>query len=141
MTKRSLQELQCNFFLKREASARTMSSFRLARLGNFDAVPRQKVAHKILMLLRDALGERVRGYIFFVLNGKIFGNEHINPVRLAIDVIVDPLQLKLKLIRRKRSRTKDAKAACPTDGCHHITTVAERHQREVDTEYHTKGCF
>src|SRR5262245_36123553 len=107
----------------------------------FNSMLRQQVAHEGFMRFRDALRQRAHGHTLFFLDRHVLRNEHIDPVRLAIDVVVDPLQFKLKLIRCKRSRTKDAKAAGTTHRGDHVTAVTKSHQRKIYIEHFTERSF
>ena len=61
-------------------------------------------------------------------------HHHIDAVRLAIDVLVDPVELDLELLRRKRQRAKHAHATGAADRSDDVTAVAEREDRKLDAE-------
>src|SRR3954447_10480549 len=72
----------------------------------------------------------------------VLGNEDVDAVRLAVDVVVDPGELHLERLRREARATEDTEAACPAHRSDHVATVAEGEQREVDTDeltHHVHG--
>ena len=63
------------------------------------------------------------------------GRHHeVDAVRLAVDVLVDPLQLDLELFGREVQRAEHAHAAGPADRGDHVAAVAEREDREFEAE-------
>ena len=58
----------------------------------------------------------------------------VDAVRLAVDVLVDPLQLELELLGRERERAEHADATGVRHRGHDIAAVAEREDRELDPE-------
>src|SRR5690242_16166768 len=108
------QELQGSFFLKRKACTRTMK-FLMRNTGELNSVPDKKLLHKLPMWLGDALGQCMRRDPSLMLNRQVFGNKHVNAVRLPIYMIVNPFKFEVQLIGRKRGGTQHAEAPCPTD--------------------------
>src|SRR6266567_2052822 len=65
-------------------------------------------------------------------------HDHVDAVGLAVDVLVDPVQLELQLLGTERQRTQDAHATCPADRGGDITTVREGEDRKLDAEHLTQ---
>ena len=62
-------------------------------------------------------------------------HHHVDAVGLAADVLVDPAELHLELLRGGEcERAEDAEAARAADGRHHVAAVAEGEDRELDAE-------
>ena len=58
----------------------------------------------------------------------------VDAVRLAVHVLVDPLELELELLGRERERAEHADAAGVGDRGDDVAAVAEREDRELDPE-------
>ena len=102
---------------------------------------RKKLAHEILVLRWDALRERAVRHALLILDREVLRNKHVDAVRLAVDLIVDPFQLTFELIRRETCRSKYSETAGSADGGHHVPAVAESQQREIDAKHFAYRCF
>ncbi len=62
------------------------------------------------------------------------GHEHVDAVRPAAHLLVDPGELGVELLGCVRDRAEHAEAARVGDRGHHVAAVAEGEQRELDAE-------
>jgi len=62
------------------------------------------------------------------------GHHHVHPVRLSVDVLVDPGQLGLQLLGREVERAENAEPAGPAHRRHHVAAVAEGEDRHLEPE-------
>src|SRR6266540_1445643 len=67
--------------------------------------------------------------------GVLLRHHDVDAVRLAVDVLVDPVELDLELVVRERQRAEHAETARLADGGHDVAAVAEREDRQVDAEH------
>ena len=110
----------------------------------FDAVFLQEIAGEVAMLRRDPRFQALPGDVLFARGRDVFRDQHVEPVGLAVGVIVDPFQFLLDRLRRVRGRAQHAKAAGAADGRDHVAAMAEGEQRKfysqhvADRRFH--GC-
>ena len=81
------------------------------------------------MTIGDHRSERV-GIGIDVLQG----HDHVDAVRLAVDVIVDPSELLFELLGPKASRTEDPEAAGAAHFHHDVPAVGESKDRHLDSQ-------
>ena len=105
------------------------------RQGRY-AVLGEHLLHPFAMLRADHLLELALEVAGAHSLGQLhLGRHHeVDAVGLAVDVLVDPLQLDLELLRGEVERAEDAHAAGPADRGDHIATVAEREDRKFEAE-------
>src|SRR3954447_20428883 len=84
------------------------------------------------MLVRKLLGELRDGRA--AGRELMLGDEDVDAVRLAVDVVVNPRELDLERLRREARATEDTEAAGAADRGDDVAAVAEGEQREVDTD-------
>ena len=72
------------------------------RRRQFDAVFLQQVAGEVAMLRRDPRLQAFPGDVLFARGRNVFGDQHVEPIGLAVDVIVDPFQFLLDGFGRMR---------------------------------------
>jgi hypothetical protein len=68
------------------------------------------------------------------------GHDDIDSVRLAADVVVDPVELGLQLFGREVERAEDAHAAGAADRGDDVAAVAESEDRILDAEEFRYPC-
>src|SRR5208282_578561 len=141
MLKRNLEQLQCVFLLQREGCIGRLKLPLFNRLRGLDSMLQKKILHEILVLLRDTLRERAVRHALLVLDREILWNEHVDAVRFAVDVIVDPFQLTLEQIRRETGRSEYSETPGAAHSSHHVPAVAEGQQREIDAEHFANRCI
>src|SRR5215204_1961059 len=100
MTKRNLQQLQGSILLERRLRIWTAKRSALKLPWRIDIMFHKQFTHEVFMGLRNALRQRTDGDSLLLLDRHILRDEDINPIGFALNVIVDPLQFHLKLIRR-----------------------------------------
>ena len=106
-----------------------------AGLRQFDAVFFQEVAGECAVLVRNSRFQAFPGDVLLARGGDVLRDQHVEPIGLAIDVIVDPFQLLLDGFGRMRRRSKYAETSGAADRCHHITAMAERQQRKFNSKH------
>src|SRR5438132_9807141 len=141
MLKRDLQQFQSDFFLQRKTAIATGATWLFRRSLELDSISGEQIADEFPMRRRDAFSQRPPGHAALMFDREVFGNEYVHPVRLTVNLLVDPFQLELELIGRKSGRTKNPEAAGATDRRHDVTAMAERHQWEFDAEHFTYAGF
>ena len=67
------------------------------------------------------------------------GTMRSTPYDFAADVVVDPRQLLVQLLRGERRRTEHAEPAGVGHGGDDVAAVTEGEEREIDTELLTDG--
>ena len=74
--------------------------------------------------------------------GVLRRHDDVDAVRLAVDVLVDPVELDLELLGRERERAEHAEPAGLAHRGDDVAAVAEGEDRELDPE-HLGGpaCF
>ena len=109
-----------------------------------DVVLGQHLLDEVAILLRDhrlelALelhGVTVRPPCLFEQRGR---HHEIDPVRAAVHVLVDPVELDLELLGREVQRAEHSHAAGLADRGHDVAAVAEGEDRELDAEAVANG--
>ena len=91
--------------------------------------------HERVELLLEHLGLQIGGVHALVF----IGNDDVDAVGMVADVLVDPLQLDLELLRRVADRPEHAEPAGLANGDDHVTAVGERKDRELDIEFVADG--
>jgi hypothetical protein len=65
----------------------------------------------------------------------VFGRDDgVDPVWLAVDMLVDPLQLELQLLGAVGHRAQHPEATGSADGSHHVAAVAKGKDGEFDPQ-------
>src|SRR4051812_20018921 len=64
----------------------------------------------------------------------VFRHEDVDAVRLALDMVVDPAQLRLERFRRERAAAQHTETTGPADRGDDVAAMAEREEGEVDTD-------
>src|SRR5690348_7476462 len=64
----------------------------------------------------------------------VLRHEDVDAVGLAVDMVVDPVELDFERLGREARATEYAEAAGPADGRDDVAAVAEGEQREVDSD-------
>ena len=97
----------------------------------------QELVDPVAVLLRDHLLELLAHPLRVELAGaRVLRRHHdVDAVRLAVDVLVDPVQLDLELVGRERQRAEHAEAARLAHRGDDVAAVAEREDRQVDAEH------
>src|SRR5215475_11771781 len=103
----------------------------LDNLGRLDSVPREKLAHELLMLRGNSFRQLAARNVLFVLDRQIFGDQDVDAIRLAFDMIVDPFQFCLQLGGRECCRAEYSHSAGPTHRGDYVAAVAESKQRKI----------
>ncbi|MGY4593978.1 hypothetical protein ACVWXL_001724 [Bradyrhizobium sp. GM22.5] len=71
----------------------------------FDVVFLQEIARVVAVLLWHARLKALPGDVLLARSRDVFGDQHVDAVRLAVNVLVDPSQLAFERIRRVHGRT------------------------------------
>ncbi|MGY4410734.1 hypothetical protein ACVWW4_002470 [Bradyrhizobium sp. LB7.1] len=71
----------------------------------FDVVFLQEIARVVAMLLRHACFKALPGDVLLTRGRNVFRDQHVDTVRLAFNVVVDPFQLAFEGIRCVHGRT------------------------------------
>jgi hypothetical protein len=100
-----------------------------------DAILFQEIAGEVAMLRRDPRLQAFPGDVLFARGRNVFRDQHVEPVGLAIGVIVDPFQFLLDRLRRMRGRAQHAKPAGAAHGGDHVTAMAEGEQRKLNSQH------
>jgi hypothetical protein len=100
-----------------------------------DAVFLQEVAGEVAMLRRDPRLQALPGDVLFTRGRDVFGNQHVEPIGLAVSMFVDPFQFLLDRLRRVRGRAQHAEAAGAADGRDHVAAMAEGEQGEFYSQH------
>ncbi len=123
--------------LQRASARRTAAAGcrRLRVIVQLDAVFLQQAPGEVAVLGRDARFQAFPGDVLFARRRDVLGDQHVEAVGLAVDVIVDPFQLLLDRLRRVRGRAEHAEAAGAADRRHHVAAMAEGQQRKLDAQH------
>ena len=81
--------------------------------------------------LHDLLDPEVA--VVFSRRHELRWDHEVNAVRLAVDVLVDPVELDLELLRAEGQGAEDAEAAGATHRGDDVAAVAEREDRELES--------
>src|SRR5262249_3153222 len=138
--KRNLEELQGSCFLKRKARAWPIARL-LRSVAEFNSVPVEKSSHELSMFSRDALGQRTRSHPALIFDRKVFRNQNVNTIGLAIDMTIDPLQFEIQLVRGKGRGPEYPETAGTADRRHDVAAVTECNQGEVHAQHFTDAGF
>ena len=90
---------------------------------------------EVPVLLRDhrlEVGEL--GFVAAALPDVGHRHDDVSAVRLAVDVLVDPGQLDVELVRRVGERAEHAEASGAAHGRDDVAAMGEREDRELDPE-------
>src|SRR5207245_2910748 len=101
---------------------RVLESF--ASLRQLDSMPLHQPADEVLVPLRNTLGQRAHAHALFALDREVFRDQHVDAVGLAVDVLIDPFQLTLELIRGEYGDSENAETPRSADGGDHVATMA-----------------
>ena len=99
----------------------------------------QDVLHEVAMRLRDQLVQ-----VFARLLGLrvvVGGDDHVHAVGPAVDMLVDPAQFGLELLRREGGSAQHAEAAGLGHFHHHVAAVREGEDRQLASELLAEGCL
>ncbi len=91
-----------------------------------------------LVLGGDSGFDVLRGQIGRIFGVHAVGDDKINAVGFAVDVLVQPVQLDLEALRRVTRGAQHAHAASLADFGDDVTAMAESEQRKFDAEAFTK---
>ena len=107
------------------------------------AVVGEDLARKLQMLLRHERIELLLEHLWRQIGGihalVLVRNDDVDAIGMVADVLVDPLQLDLELIRRVSDRAQHAEPACLAHGDDDVPAVGERKDRELDVELVADG--
>ena len=107
------------------------------------AVVGEDLARELQMLLRHERIELLLEHLWRQIGGihalVLVRNDDVDAVGMVADVLVDPLQLDLELIRRVSDRAEHAEPACLAHGDDDVPAVGEREDRELDVELVADG--
>jgi hypothetical protein len=100
------------------------------------AVVGEDLRAELAMLERDhllQLGLELRG--IHLAHALVLAGDHdVDAVGLVADVLIDPLELDLELLRREADGAEHAEAPRLRDGGDHVAAVGEGEDRELDAE-------
>jgi len=103
------------------------------------AVLGQDLVHEVPVLLGDhplqGLGQALLVGEAHLPVGALDGDDDVDAVGLAVDMLVDPLQLQLQLVGRERQGAQDTHASRAADGGGHVSAMGEGEDRELDAEH------
>jgi len=91
--------------------------------------------HKRVQRLLEHFGGQVGRVHALVL----VRDHDVDAVGVVTDVLVDPVQLDLQLLRSEAHRAEHPEATCLAHGDHDVTGVGEREDRELDVELVADG--
>ena len=104
-----------------------------------DAVVGEDLVDVVPMVLADHRAQLRADVLDFVdariAVGGLDRHHHVDAVRLAADVFVDPLQLELELVGRERQRAEHTHTTGIRDRGHDVAAVGEGEDRELDPEH------
>ena len=100
---------------------------------------RQQFAHEIAMALWNAIGDGGGRRVLFVPGGDMLGDEHVDSVGLAADILVDPFQFQFERARSEASRAEHTEAAGFTHFGDDIAAMTEGDEGKIDSEHFTYG--
>ena len=94
--------------------------------------PAMLVGHQLLQVLDRRL-------VTAALADVLRRHHDVDAIGLAADVIVDPVELDLELLRREGERPEHTEASGTAHGSDDVTTMREGEQRDVDVELVADG--
>src|ERR1700716_3384681 len=106
-----------------------------ARRRQFDAVLVQEVAGEGAMFAGNPRLQAFPGDVLLARCRDIFGDQHVEPIRLAIDVIIDPFQFLLDGFGRMAGSAKHPETAGAADRGYHVAAMAKREQRKFNSQH------
>ena len=90
------------------------------------------------VVLRDPAGQLTAGQVL-TLPLELGRHDEVDPVGLPADMVIDPRQFLVELLRSERGRAKHAESARIGDRGDDVAAVAEGEERKIDTELFTDG--
>ena len=87
------------------------------------------------MLRRNPRLEALPGDVLLARGRDVFRDQHVEPIGLAVDVIVDPFQFLLDRFGRMRGGAEHAETAGAADRGHHVAAMAEGEQGKFDSQH------
>jgi len=100
-----------------------------------DAVFLQQVFSEGAMFAGNPRLQAFPANVLLACGRNIFRDQHVEPIGLAVDVIVDPFQFLLDRFRRMRGGAEHAETAGAAYRCHHVAAMAEGQQRKFDAQH------
>ena len=92
------------------------------------------LGYKRIQRLLKLVGGHVRIHALVLV-----GDDDVDAIRMVTDVLVDPVQLDLELLRGEADRAEHTEATCLAHGDDDVTAVGEREDRELDVELVADG--
>ena len=115
----------------------TVELFR--QFGNVVAL--EQLLDEVAVALRDHRVEiREVGLVAAALAHVLHGHDDVDAVGLAVDVLVDPVELDLELLGREGQRAQHAEAPGAAHGRDDVAAVREREDRKLDIELFGDRC-
>ena len=101
----------------------------------FDVVRLEELAGEVAMLRRHPRLETVPGDVRLARRGDILGDQHVDAIGLAVDMVIDPFQFPFDGLGCVDGRAQHAEAAGAAHRGHHVATMAEGEQGKFDTQH------
>jgi hypothetical protein len=101
----------------------------------FNAVFLEEVAGEGAMFVRNPRLQAFPGDILLACGRNVLGDQHVEPIGLAVDVIVDPFQFLLDGFGRVRGGAEHAETSGAADGGNHVAAMAESQQGKFYTQH------
>ena len=98
------------------------------------AIAIQQIVDPLAVRRRDHLVELLFADVALVLADVLGGDDRIDAVGLAIDVLVDPLQLELELLRAIGHGAQHPEPTGPAHRRHDVAAMAERKDGKLDPQ-------
>ena len=95
----------------------------------------QQFGGEIPMLLRHADRQLLPCDVLLTACRHVLRHQHVNAVRLAADMLIDPFQFLLHRFGRVRGRPEHAETACAADGSNNVAAMAEGKQRKFNPQH------
>jgi hypothetical protein len=73
--------------------------------------------------------------VLFARRRDVLGDQHIQPIGLAVDVVVDPFQFLLDRCGRVGGGAEYAKTSGAAYGCNHVAAMAESQQGKLNSQH------
>ena len=132
MAEGDIHQLLARFPLKRRRRVGSVAVVAVEFLRRIDAVTAQQVVHESAVFGRDLRGEVGGACAGLGADGQVLGDQQIDPVRLAADMVVDPAEFGFQLLRRVARCAEDPEPAGLADRGDDVAAVGEGKEREVD---------